>query len=199
MKAAKSKKRRVFKGRRAKDGGAWAQALPEKTRRNISIEDKLKVLAFYEEKEKEKAEAIRVLSEPRAKKATPEARAADREKRIKAKKTKKLNLQKLCEKNFPLIVGKSWVCKWKTIAARECWRDLPQPVRSRTSCATNEWRLKIGGVKAKGRPQGGRVPMALQRELDILMAECAVGMSNVSERREIVAVESIVPRLNCLM
>lgn len=170
MKSTKSKKRRQFKGRRAKDEGAWEQALPEKTRRNITIEDKLKVLDFLEKMEKEKAAAIKLLSEPRTRKAAAEARAEDREKRKQAKQTKKLNLQKECQKQFPLIVGKAWVCKWKKIAAKECWRDLPQPVRSRMSCTTNSWRLKIG-LSAKGRPQGGRVPLVLQKELDILMAE----------------------------
>ena len=101
------------------------------------------------------------------------------------------NLQAACKEKFPGVVEGAKICKWEAAAEREKWDELPKVVQNRMSRTTNSWRLKLG-LPAKGRPQGGAVPECLQRELDLLIGEMSVGLSRVSERKEVVTVECVV-------
>ncbi|CAK8985840.1 unnamed protein product [Durusdinium trenchii] len=64
-------------------------------------------------------------------------------------------------------------------------------VRSRLTCTTNSWREKLG-LPRKGKPLGGKIPITLQKELDMLMMEMSMGSSSVSVRKEMVTAEAVV-------
>ena len=187
------KKRRAFKGRRTKDSGSWEAPLPDKTRRTITIADKLQVVQFWNDWKTKKSDAVEAYHAPLPPKASRAERRQARENRKEAKKILRVNIQRKCMKDFPSIVGRTQVCKWVKVAEVECWKELPEAVRARASCTTNKWRRKLG-LPDRGRPVGGQIPYALQRELDILIGEHAVGLSCVSERKEIVGAEAVEPR-----
>ena len=70
---------------------------------------------------------------------------------------------------------------------------MPEAVRSRAAATNNMWRSKLK-LSLKGQHTGSTIPYQIQRELDLLIMEMTSGMSDVSERKEIVDVESIAPR-----
>lgn len=187
------KKRRAFKGRRTKDHGSWEAPLPDQTRRTITIAEKLQVIDFWNDWKTKKSEALEVYKTPLPPRASREERRKARENRKEAKKVLRANIQRKCMVEFPSIVGKTQVCKWLKVAEAECWKELPEAVRARASCTTNKWRRKLG-LTDRGRPTGGHIPYALQRELDMLIGEHAVGLSCVSERKEIVGAEAVEPK-----
>lgn len=98
----------------------------------------------------------------------------------------------MCREEFPDLVGKTQVCKWVQAAADEHWDLLPEPLRARLCTASNEWKTKMNIGKLRGRSVGGSIPLSLQKELDYLMLEFSSGMSRVTDRREIITLESIV-------
>ena len=157
----------------------------------------MQVLNYYETLLKEKSRANEVLCTPRREATTKEAKQAQEESRARAKVIKARNLQRLCAEKYPLTVQKSQVCKWYATAKTECWRDLPEMLRARVSATNNAWRLRLG-LKAKGRQQGGEYPLELQRELDVLIYEHANGMSDVSERKEVVTLEHVAARFETM-
>ena len=112
-----------------------------------------------------------------------------------ARKKLKNNLQKLCREKFPDLVRKCSVVRWVRTAEEELWEQLPDSIRSRSCETSNEWRRKIG-APLKGRKEGGTVPWILQKELDMLMVEASSGLSDVTERKEMVTVENVVPWLH---
>lgn len=160
-------------------------------RRAITIDDKLKVVTFYLALKKEKETAAQKLEVPRPKNAT----RADLKKffadRKKYKKKMRFNLQKECAQKFPDLVGHCMVYRWVQKAAVDSWGEMPQCARARLSEAPNDWRRKMG-LRLKGRNEGGEIPLALQKELDMLMFEMSSGMSEVTQRRELVTVENVV-------
>ncbi|CAK9082770.1 unnamed protein product [Durusdinium trenchii] len=181
-------------GRKTKDGGVWTKPLP-KARVVPTIEDKLSVLRFYKDMKESKIKAKEEASAPRPAKATKRERRELREKRQAAKQQLKTNLQKLCQERFPNLLKGAQICKWAQIAKRESWEELPESIRCRTTSVPNAWRMKLG-IPLRGRKEGGDIPLPLQRELDLLMMEAACGASLVSERKDIVTIESLVHGLN---
>ena len=162
-----------------------------KDRKLASIEDKLKVLAFAAQLQKDKARANEILCSPRvAGPDSEEARATRKQNRVWAREMKKVNIEKECSKKFPLTVGKSLICKWRASAEKECWDQLPATIRARICATPNQWRQKLQ-LPLKGRKIGGSVPWALQKELDLLIGEYAMGTSDISERREVVTPEHV--------
>lgn len=160
----------------------------------MTIEEKLKVLQVYDELKEEKEKIMEALQEPRPIGAT---RADQKKFFVKKKELKqklRKNIQKICKERFPEIVGNSKVLRWKTKSEEEAWRQLPESYRARASETNNAWRKKAN-LKLKGRSCGSRIPFQLQKELDLLMMEMTSGLSDVSERKEIVDNESIV---NCI-
>lgn len=169
--------------------------LPLKTpRRTITIQKKLEVLDYYDKLRKEKEAAMQQMVEPRPQGKTRAELQEFYAKKKAAKKQLRVNVQKMCKEKFPESVGKAQICKWRVTANMEGWRQLPQAIRCRVTATPNSWRQKLG-LKLKGRDLGGCVPMALQRELDLLMVEVSSGLSEVSERRELVTVEQVAPCL----
>lgn len=172
------------------DGGKFPDPL-NKTRRRASIEDKLKVLKLYDEIKEEKEKAMEDLQEPKPLGAT---RAELKKFYVKKKHLKqklRKNIQKICKERFPEIVGNSKVLRWKAKSEEEAWQQLPESYRVRAVETNNEWRKKAG-LKLKGRGSGSTIPHQLQKELDLLMMEMTSGLSDVSERKEIIDNESIV-------
>eukprot|EP00435_Cladocopium_sp_Y103_P033811 s1426_g8.t1 len=161
--------RREYKGRRTKDNGDFSEPVKD-ARRVPTLHDKLQVVKFYndlkQKKSKAKLDACTVC--PRT--ATRKAREAHREKIAEAKKMSKINLQKKCCERFPQLMGKAQACKWAARARQEHWEEIPDAVRRKKTTTSNEWCQKVG-LERRGRPQGGRVPIPLQRELDFLIAD----------------------------
>ena len=157
-----------------------------------SIEDKLQVLAFLDTLEKEKNRAQEILCAPvKIVGESKEAQASRREALKWAKEVRRRNNYSECKRKFPLTVGGAQICKWRATAQKEAWHQLPVAVRSRI-CATGNKRRAQLQLPLKGKKQGGSVPLSLQRELDMLIAEHAHGSSEVSERREVVTIEHVV-------
>lgn len=179
-------------------------------------------MALYKKLAVEKKEAEKILREPRPAGVTRKQLKDHREKRMQAfsgltwklliwfdfwkqklkicsptiipeaKKNAKRNIQKMCREEFPDLVGKTQVCKWVQAAADEHWDLLPEPLRARLCTTSNEWKIKMNIGKLRGRSVGGSIPLSLQKELDYLMLEFSSGMSRVTDRREIITLESIV-------
>ena len=143
-------------------GEVFDQPLPI-GRRTIFLSEKFKVVCFYLEKMKEKANG-----------ALP----------------KSTNLEKMCRERFPDLVGGNTVYKWVQASQRERWKDMPAQLRAKLLIAPNSWRQKVGCV-ARGRTKGGLVPACIQRELDHLVMECAQGRSEICERKEAIGPEQI--------
>ena len=162
------------------------------TRRLITIKEKLEVLEFRNQRLQELKKAKKASCEPVNKSWSPEDKEAARKAKSKAKAEIRRGVEKACKEQFPHIIGNSKVSKWEKTATLEPWRDLPEPFTARRSTATNEWRRRVG-APLKGRSEGGGVPLELQKELDHLVAEMALGNSEVSERREAVTAEQVVP------
>ncbi|CAK9092325.1 Uncharacterized protein (Fragment) [Durusdinium trenchii] len=171
------------------DNGVFTEQL-RVPRRVVSIEQKLKVLDRYEEMLATKKSAAEDALEPRPRGAGREAVLAWSKKRKQAKRRMRFDSLKKLREEFPDIVGKAQPSKWKKAAESEAWRELPEFFRARSSATTNSWRRKLG-LPLKGRPEGGCVPLQIQRELDTLMMEFSSGLSSVSERKELVTVEHI--------
>lgn len=180
------------KKRQTIDGGVFSSPL-RAPRRLVTIEQKLKVLDLYEELRKEKYKAIEELKEPRPLGKTRADLQVFFEKKKRLRKKANKNLQKLCKEKFPDIVGRSQVCKWRETCRMESWRGLPQIIQARCVATSNSWRQKLGLLK-KGPSPGGKIPWAIQKELDVLMIEASSGTSDVSSRKELITVEHIVPR-----
>ena len=182
-------RKKMFKGRKTKDGGAWDKELP-KARTLKTIQEKLEVVQFYRRLKAEKKQALQDAQEPAPAKATRIERKKLREQKHAARQTLRQNLNKICQQKFPWLQYGA-VNKWNKICSKESWEQIPEQVRVRCFATTNKWRLKLG-LCAKGRPLGGFVPLPLQYELDALMMESTSGMSSVSSRKDIVTEESVV-------
>ncbi|CAK9082834.1 unnamed protein product, partial [Durusdinium trenchii] len=139
------------------DDGEYEQPLP-KARRNIFISQKLKVADFYLRKKKENDEG---------------------------QLPPKTNPERLCREEFPDLVGKVTPLKWVHAAAREKWRDIPSALASRLLITPTTWREKVGCAR-RARSHGSSVPHELQVELGHLIAEHCQGLSEVTERKEVV-------------
>ena len=171
------------------DGGAFEERLAA-PRRTICIGDKLKVIEAYEALMCSKRKAKEIFREPKP----LESRAAQVEwieKRKAAKKIIKMPALKQVKEQFPNVIQGAQLCKWIHAAERECWRDLPEVTKARCSATPNTWRKKVAGLALKGKRLGSTVPMALQIELDKLMADMSSGTSNISERKELVTAEHV--------
>lgn len=118
-------------------------------------------------------------------------RAQFRARKQEAKKVARMNIQKACAEQYPEVVGKCQVCKWTKAAEREGWEHLPETAQAREVTTCNGWRVKRG-LPSRGRETGGAVPQLLQKELDRLIMLHAQGMSEISERSDIVTSEHIV-------
>ena len=177
------------------DGGIFDQA-PPTARRSITIYDKLTVIKYYEQLEKEENEARDTMAEPKNVKASREERKALKVAKKAAKERLKRNKQHACKKAYPDIVGKCAVWKWIKTAKYECWAQLPEPVQRKLKATPNSWRKKCG-CKTKGRQAGdsSSVPAEIQKELDFLVLDHAVGRSDVSERREAITTDNVAPWL----
>lgn len=156
-----------------------------------TIQQKLDVLDFYEKMKAEKAAAQSALLAPKPVGVSRKELNDYHKKKREAKKKLRRNLQKLCAAEFPHILGKAQVCKWVAAAKAEAWREIPEQIRARSVATTNSWRSKLG-LKAKGKQLGGIVPLPLQKELDLLMLESCAGLSDVTERKEVVTNEAVV-------
>lgn len=172
------------------DGGVFPAELKAK-KRSITFRDKLTVVNFWNKKKQEREDIIKKLEKPRPIGATKAVLKDFFAQRKKLKKQLRSNLQKLCREQFPDITKNCAVCRWVQKAEAEKWAEMPESLRSRATEAPNLWRQKVGAPR-KGQPLGGKVPMAIQRELDWLMIEVSGGMSAVTERKELVTVENVV-------
>ena len=164
-------------------------------RRLLTIAQKLQVLDYYEEMKTEKAVAQEALLEPSTAEGSRSSRKAFASRMKEARHKLKRNLQKLCKQKFPELVRKSQVCKWHATCKNEAWRELPEALRERLTATPNAWREKVGAT-LKGQKCGSKIPLSIQKELDLLMVELSTGSSDVAERKEIVTVEAVV---TCLM
>lgn len=152
---------KTSKGRKY-PGEVFNQPLPV-ARRTIFLSDQFKVVCFYLEKMREKANGTIA---------------------------KNTNLEKICRERFPDLVGGNTVYKWVQASQRERWREMPAQLRTKLLIAPNSWRQKVG-CPARGRSKGGDVPSCIQRELDHLVMECAQGRSEICERKEVIGPEQI--------
>ena len=177
------------------DSGVFPEPL-RAPRRAIPIQDKLKVLDYYEALLKEKAKNIELAKIPRPVGMGRAALGAWRSQRKKCLNKARRGIERLCRERYPDIVQKTKIIKWYRACAREGWRDLPEVVRTRTVATTNAWRASRN-IPEKGRKRGGRIPLRLQKELDHLMIECTSGTSKVSERKELVTVEQVDSWIAC--
>lgn len=164
-------------------------------RKMITIKQKLEVLKYYHELKAEKESMIQELSEPRPAGATRAELKAFFNKKKELRRKVRRNVQKLCAEKFPTIVKRSLVFKWARAAEAEKWSQLPDRVAARMIETPNTWRKQVG-APLKGQKLGGSVPWTIQKELDLLMVEASSGLSDVSERKELVTVEHVVSGLN---
>lgn len=171
------------------DNGVFEKELG-KQRTLITLKQKLEVLDRAEELRKEKLEARRVFQEPRPRNLTRDEYEKFYEKKIAAKQTMNMNIQKEITREFPHLTRRSQICKWRKACARENWREMPEAVLSRVTATRNEWRSKMG-LKKKGGNTLQKVPEFIQRELDLLMSEACGGLSDITERKEIVSMEDL--------
>ena len=175
------------------DQGNFPDALRE-PKRTITPDNKLKVVQFYLEQKNERDEIFKKLEEPRPSKTTRAVLKQYYIDRKNLKKSARRNLQKLCAQKFPEIVKRCKVDHWRRKAELESWHDLPAEIQCGIVETPNSWRKKLG-LPLKGHKDFGQVPLAIQRELDLLMMEASSGLSAITERKEIVTVENIVARL----
>lgn len=189
LKRAKTSKKGEKRKRPTKDEGQWEQPL-NKSRRCITIQEKLKVIEFREKLLAEHHAANKAICEPVQLNQSRAEKKAARQAKKKAKQTLQKRVQAECSKQFPDIVGCCRVAKWAKAAASEHWKDLPDAYASRASATNNQWRIKVG-APMKGRTEGGGVPLVLQKELDALLMEMTAGASEVSERKEVVTTEQV--------
>ena len=174
---------------KTKDLGVYEKEL-KPTRTMTTIEKKLQVVRYWNKLKKEKEDARVALSEPRPVNMNKKQLKEWREARQIHRKTLKNNLQSMCAQKFPGAIFQSKICRWAKTAEREKWEEMPEVMRSRLICTSNTWRSKFG-IAPKGRPLGGKVPLCLKKELDLLIGEMAVGRSRVSERKEVVTLECV--------
>ena len=179
--------------KKTKDEGQFGSPLKPK-RRVIFIQQKLDVVNYYKQLLQEKKEAEEKYAEPKPAKAT----RAELTKFFQAKREAKVKLQrkvhKMCREKFPDLVRNCAISRWLKRSEAEQWEKLPEAYRKRATETTNSWKRNIN-LKLKARSEGGSVPMVLQKELDILMIEASSGLSDVTERKEMVTVENVVPCL----
>ena len=192
----KLKKKASSSSRPTKDQGKWDQP-PPAARRQIFIEDKLKVANLYIKLQKER-EAARTLLSAGIPRGIPEKQ---REQlmldRSQAKASLKGNIAKICQTTYPQILqntGSAW--KWASRCQNEAWNNIPRSDRVRWVEVPNYWRSKLK-MAEKGRPVGGDIPLEIQMELDRLVAEHCMGNSDISERKEVVSMKHIDPRTQC--
>ena len=160
-------------------------------RRSINIAQKLEVVKFFDDLKSKKEAAKKQLLEPRPSNLSGKELAGWRKQRKETRQTAKMSVTNLCRQKFPEVIGKSQVYKWSRAAKKECWEQIPETTRNKIVATTNQWRSKIG-IDLKGKQLGGRVPLCLQKELDLLVSEMTSGRSVITERREIVTIEDIV-------
>lgn len=189
LKRPKTSKKGEKRKRPTKDEGVWDAPL-DKSRRCITIQEKLKVIEFREKLLAEHHAANKAICEPVQLNQTSADKKAAQKAKKKAKETLKKRVQNECSQKFPDIVGCCRVAKWAKTAAKEHWKDLPDAYASRASATNNAWRMKVG-APLKGRTEGGGVPLVLQKELDVLLMEMTAGASEVSERKEVVTTEQV--------
>ena len=174
--------------RKTKDDGAYEPA-PAKARRQIFINDKLKVVLYYRQLKAERKEAEQTLHERIPKKTSAAEREKIKQKKLNAKKILQRNIIDECRKKFHQL-GKCGVWKWDKACTSDGWEHIPESDRVRWVEVPNSWRTKMGLAK-KGRSLGGHIPMEIQVELDKLLAQHVLGISDVTERKEVVSWGSI--------
>ena len=174
---------------KTKDRGLFPVQL-KPPRRVVAIEKKLLVLDRYEELLAARKKAEEAAQEPRPLGRTRAEVKEWAQKRKQARRDMRKGILKTLREEFTDIVKGAQPRKWLKTAQQEQWRNLPETTRARCSATSNEWRSKLKLPK-KGRSYGGSMPMELQKELDILMMEHSSGLSDVSERKELVTVEHV--------
>ena len=187
-KTVKSRSKRL-KEYKTKDQGVYEKEL-KPTRNIATIETKLQVVKYWKTLKKQKEEAKKALQEPRPADGNKRELKQWRAARKIHQKTLKGNLQSMCAKKFPSVIHQSKICRWAETAEKERWEEMPEVMRSRLTCTSNAWRSKFP-IAPKGHPVGGGVPDCLQKELDLLIGEMAMGRSRVSERKEVVTIECV--------
>ena len=176
------------------DEGVWEQPR-EKQRRTITIKQKLEVLQYRKQVIAELQEANRINCSPYEKGVGPAKREEVRDAKKKAKAKLAKGVEKACKEKFGAVIGGAKICRWEKACRVERWEDLPDAYASMHSTTNNEWRRKIG-APLKGQKQGGSIPLVLQVELDRLIMEITQGVSEISERREVVTAEQVVAFLH---
>lgn len=179
----------IKKHSRTKDNGVFDKELG-KQRSLITLKQKLEVLDRVDEIAKQKREAKLVLLEPTPRNLTWDDRQKVVEKKKAAKEVLKINIQKVVSQEFPQLTRKSQVCKWRKSCEKEQWRQMPEAVLSRVNATSNAWRKKVG-APSKGGNNLKKVPAFIQQELDLLMMEACGGLSDITERKEIVSMEDL--------
>lgn len=195
--SASVKASKTGRTRQTIDKGEWEEA-PSKPRRQIFINDKLKVVRRLKKLRQEKDKATQVVYERIPAGMSNEERKKMQEKKAAAKKVLKRNVLRECAKEFAKIVGNCQVWKWERQCDRERWEDIPESDRVRWLEVPNGWRSKLKIAK-KGRKTGGVIPLPIQEELDRLLAEHVLGASDITERKEVVSWADLEPRLSWLI
>lgn len=193
-KSLKPKKtvKRSIKKKATKDSNCYDQPLNE-PRKVIPLHTKLEALALYEKLRDEKKQAKDALLEPRPARLSREQLKERKERLNKLKKVACRNVGKAVKQQFPHVVSHpGQIGKWAKVASRESWAEMSATARAQVACTTNSWRKKLN-LPLKGRPEGGKIPLRLQQELDMLMVEMSSGRSSISVRKEMVTAESVVP------
>lgn len=176
---------------KTKDPNGFSSPLQE-PRKVITLDQKLQAVAYFKQLKAEKAAAKESLLEPRPATMTRAELKARKEKREKLRGVARRNIQAAVRDKFKQFLSQgSQVLKWERVAEKEAWEEIPAMVRSRLTCTTNSWREKLG-LPRKGKPLGGKIPITLQKELDMLMMEMSMGSSSVSVRKEMVTAEAVV-------
>jgi len=177
------------------DGGIFEKPLQE-PRVLVTLKCKLQVLDRVKELRKERDEAKKILAEPRPVRASKEAKQDWINKKHSAKKALRKGIGKTIASEFGPVLKKSQICKWEKAAEKECWREMPDSVLARVTATSNTWRKKLN-LPGRGNAAGTcKIPLILQQELDFLMMEASGGLSDISERKEMVSNEDIAPHQN---
>lgn len=184
-------KKKGTKPRKTIDEGVFSQPL-KPPRRTITIKTKLEILKRYVELMKEKNKNRAAATEPKPLGGTREQLQKWTEERRAALKAARQSVFKQVKHEFPGVIKSAQICKWLKTARREKWHDLPEIIQTRCVATKNTWR-SAAGLPSKGKTEGGKIPVALQVELDRLMCEISSGSSSISERKEIVTIEHVVP------
>lgn len=144
------------------------------------------MVSYIKKLKQERADAVQVVAERLPRGLTEAEKQVYLEKKQVARNVLKRNILKICSEKFPDIVGNVSIWKWAQQCDREGWEHIPESDRKRWREVPNAWRAKMKLPK-KGRSKAGKIPAVIECELDKLVAQHVMGMSDITERKEVVS------------